>query len=114
MLAKRKGVVARRGLKEAWSKPAARRTASGYEAVQIGRATMISRSPYPSTVWGVDPTGVQGRRSYLPREAWAVGKGVSARCAANAQESAEGEKGVVDARRPERSLRKRGGKWKDK
>jgi hypothetical protein len=38
VLAKRKGVAARRGLKEAWSKAATRRTATGYEAAQVGRA----------------------------------------------------------------------------
>jgi len=37
-LAKRKGVVARRGLKEAWSKAATRWTKTGYEAYPAGRA----------------------------------------------------------------------------
>ena len=37
MLAKGKGVVARRGLKEAWSKAATRWTRTGYEAVTLGR-----------------------------------------------------------------------------
>ena len=37
VLAKRKGVVARRGLKEAWSKSASRWTRTGYEAYGAGR-----------------------------------------------------------------------------
>ena len=38
MIAKRKGVVARRGLKEAWSKNASRWTRTGYEAYGAGLA----------------------------------------------------------------------------
>ena len=38
MIAKRKGVVARRGLKEAWSKRASRCTRTGFEAYGAGRA----------------------------------------------------------------------------
>jgi hypothetical protein len=38
VIAKRKGVVARRGLKEAWSKDASRWTRTGYEAYGAGRA----------------------------------------------------------------------------
>ena len=34
---KRKGVVARRGLKEAWNKGASRWTRTGYEAYGVGR-----------------------------------------------------------------------------
>ena len=48
MIAKRKGVVARRGLKEAWSKDASRWTRTGYEAYGAGRAGKWQRSPYPS------------------------------------------------------------------
>src|SRR6187402_1226939 len=36
--AKRKGVAARRGLKEAWSEAATRRTETGYEAARVRRA----------------------------------------------------------------------------
>jgi hypothetical protein len=36
-LAKRKGVAARRGLKEAWSKCTSRWTRTGYEACHVGR-----------------------------------------------------------------------------
>src|SRR3954447_6653952 len=68
VLAKRKGVAARRGLKEAWSKTATRRTETGYQAVQVGRADNLPRSPHPSRAWGVDPAGVRRRRSNLPRE----------------------------------------------
>src|SRR4051794_27785686 len=68
VLAKRKGVAARRGLKEAWSKTATRRTEIGYQAVQVGRADNLLRSPHPSRAWGVDPAGVRRRRSNLPRE----------------------------------------------
>ena len=52
MLAKRKGVAARRGPKEAWSKAATRRTETGYEAARVGRADDLPRSPYPSKVRG--------------------------------------------------------------
>ena len=38
VIAKRKGVVARRGLKAAWSKDASRWTRTGYEAYGAGRA----------------------------------------------------------------------------
>ncbi len=38
MIAKRKGVIARWGLKEAWSKDASRWTRTGYEAYGAGRA----------------------------------------------------------------------------
>jgi hypothetical protein len=68
VLAKRKGVAARRRLKEAWSKTATRRTETGYQAVQVGRADNLPRSPHPSRAWGVDPAGVRRRRSNLPRE----------------------------------------------
>jgi hypothetical protein len=45
VIAKRKGVVARRGLKEAWSKDASRWTRTGYEAYGAGRAGNVQRSP---------------------------------------------------------------------
>ena len=48
VLAKRKGVSARRRLKEAWSKTMTRRTEIGYEAGRSGRASGGSRSPSPS------------------------------------------------------------------
>jgi hypothetical protein len=48
VIAKRKGVVVRRGLKEAWSKDASRWTRTGYEAYGAGRAGKGPRSPYPS------------------------------------------------------------------
>jgi hypothetical protein len=48
VIAKRKGVVARRGLKEAWSKDASRWTRTGYEAYGAGRAGQWQRSPHPS------------------------------------------------------------------
>jgi len=38
VIAKRKGVIARWGLKEAWSKDASRWTRTGYEAYGTGRA----------------------------------------------------------------------------
>ena len=52
MRAKRKGVAARRGLKEARSEAATRRTETGYEAARVGRADDLPRSPYPSKVRG--------------------------------------------------------------
>ncbi len=45
MIAKRKGVVARRGLKEAWSKRTSRCIRTGSEAYGAGRAgTLIAKS----------------------------------------------------------------------
>jgi hypothetical protein len=61
VLAKRKGVVARRGLKEAWSKTATRRTATGYEAARVGRADDLPRSPYPSKARGCRSGGCAGK-----------------------------------------------------
>jgi hypothetical protein len=49
VLAKRKGVSARRRLKEAWSKATTRCTKTGYEAGPSGRASGGSRSPLPSS-----------------------------------------------------------------
>ena len=42
MIAKRKGVVARRGLKEAWSKRTSRCTRTGSEAYGAGRAGIVT------------------------------------------------------------------------
>src|SRR5659263_97784 len=67
-LAKRKGVIARCRLKEAWSKTATRWTRTGYEASMAGRVSNVSRSPYPSKATAVNPAGVRRRRSGLPRE----------------------------------------------
>jgi hypothetical protein len=47
-LAKRKGVIARWGLKEAWSKGVRRWTRTGYEASTCGRVGNEQQSPYPS------------------------------------------------------------------
>lgn len=47
-LAKRKGVIARWGLKEAWSKSVRRWTRTGYEASICGRVGNEQQSPYPS------------------------------------------------------------------
>ena len=74
MLAKRKGVVARRRLKEAWSKATTRRTETGYEAERSGRASGGSRSPLPSRGRTVDPAGVWRKRSNLPREICGVSR----------------------------------------
>ena len=52
MRAKRKGVSARRRLKEAWSKTTTRRTETGYEAARVGRADDLPRSPHPSRARG--------------------------------------------------------------
>jgi hypothetical protein len=71
-LAKCKGGVARRCLKEARSKPATGRTETGSEAVRTGRAGKRQRSPFPSTDRGVNPAGGRGRRSSLPRETGTV------------------------------------------
>src|ERR1039458_1615829 len=48
VIAKRQGIVVRRGLKAAGSKDASRWTRTGYEAYGAGRAGKGSRSPYPS------------------------------------------------------------------
>jgi hypothetical protein len=44
VIAKRKGVVARRGLKEAWSKRTSRCTRTGYEAYGAGRVGNDAKS----------------------------------------------------------------------
>jgi hypothetical protein len=36
--------------------------------VSVGRAGVLSRSPYPSSMQNVDPAVVRGRRLKLPRE----------------------------------------------
>jgi len=54
VIAKRKGFVARRGLKEAWSKGGSRCTRTRYEAYDAGRAGTRQRSPYPSRALVVD------------------------------------------------------------
>jgi hypothetical protein len=56
---KRKGVVARRGLKEAWSKGVCRWTRIGYEASTRGRVGNEQRSPYPSRRVLVNPAVVR-------------------------------------------------------
>ena len=48
MLVKRKGVVARRGPEEAWSKSTSRWTRTGYEAYGDRRAGKQPQSLYPS------------------------------------------------------------------
>jgi hypothetical protein len=68
VIAKRKGVVARRGLKEAWSKRTSRCTRTGFEAYGAGRAGKGPRSPYPSRALVVNSAVACGRRSNLPRE----------------------------------------------
>jgi len=68
VIAKRKGVAARRGLKEARSKSARRWTRTGFEGDRAGRAGNGSRSPYPSRALDVNPAVVRGRRRNLPRE----------------------------------------------
>lgn len=68
MLAKRKGA----SLKEVRSKPATRRTETGYEAGRSGRASSVLQSPYPPRLRAVYPAGVRGRRSDLPRQSRVV------------------------------------------
>ena len=68
MIAKRKGVVARRGLKEAWSKRTSRCIRTRFEAYGAGRVGSYPRSPYPSRALVVDLAVACGRRSNLPRE----------------------------------------------
>ncbi len=68
MLANRKGVVARRGLEEAWSKGTSRWTRTRYEAYGDGRASNELQSPYPSKSLVVNLAVAYRRRSVLPRE----------------------------------------------
>ena len=49
-LSKRKGVVARRGMKEAWSKALAHEQEPDREAYDVGELADNRRSPYPSDV----------------------------------------------------------------
>lgn len=65
---KRKGAIARWGLKEAWIETATRRTGTGYEAASTGTSGQrIAKSP---SIEGqaVNPAGVRRRWSNLPRE----------------------------------------------
>jgi len=66
--ANRKGVAARRGLKEAGSDSRGSMNKNRIEAFVVGRAGAWPRSPYPSRAAGVDSAGVRRRRSNLPRE----------------------------------------------
>lgn len=68
MIAKRKGVIVRWGLKEAWSKRTSRCTGTGLEAYGAGRVGKWQRSPYPSRALVVNSAVACGRRSNLPRE----------------------------------------------
>jgi hypothetical protein len=65
VIAKRKGVVARRGLKEAWSKGARRWTRIGYKAYSAGRAGSVQRSPQPSRALAVDSGGCASKAVVL-------------------------------------------------
>ena len=68
MIAKRKGVAVRRGLKEAWSKGASRWTRTGLEAYDAGRAGKGRRSPLHQRASYVNSAVVHRRMSSLPRE----------------------------------------------
>lgn len=68
MRANRKGVVVRRGLKEAGSDSRGSMNKNRIEAFVVGRAGAWPRSPYPSRAAGVDSACVRRRRSNLPRE----------------------------------------------
>ena len=59
MLVKRKGVVVRRGLKEAWMQNRDLTNRNRIPGIQVGRAINDSRSPYPSKALVVDPAGVR-------------------------------------------------------
>ena len=71
MIAKRKGRVARRGLKEARSKPASRWTRTRFEAYGAGRASKGSQSPHPSkalaVLMGLHSQAAALRRMLAPR-----------------------------------------------
>ena len=60
------------------------------QAAPSGRASLRSRSPYPSSVGDVDPAGVRRRTSNLPQEVSAVPAERSARAVSAAEKSAEG------------------------
>jgi hypothetical protein len=68
VIAKRKGVLATEGLKEAWNKRTSRWTRTGYKASGAGRAGFWPQNPYPSRAPAVDSAVVYGRRLNLPRE----------------------------------------------
>ena len=56
MIAKRKGVSARRGLKEAWRQRREPMDKNRIEAYGVGRVGTVERSPYPSRA----PVGKSG------------------------------------------------------
>ena len=59
MIAKRRGVPATEGLKEARSKGASRCTKTGSEAYGVGQAGNGLRSPYPSKALVVNPAAAR-------------------------------------------------------
>ena len=65
---KRKGVTVRWGLKEAWSETATRRTGTGYEAARTGTSGHMIAKSSSIEEKAVNPAGVRGRLSNLPRE----------------------------------------------
>jgi hypothetical protein len=69
---KRKGVTVRWGLKEAWSETATRRTGTGYEAAWTGTSGPMTAKSSSIEEKAVNPAGVRGRLSNLPREVCAV------------------------------------------
>ena len=72
---KRKGVTARRGLKEAWIETATRRTGTGYEAALTGTSGHRTAKSFSITGQAVNPAGVRRRPSNLPREICTVSTG---------------------------------------
>lgn len=94
MRTNRKGVAARRGLKEAGSDSRGLMDKNRIEAFVVGRAGAWPRSPYPSRAAGVDSAGVRRRRSNLPREVSGVsangGLGSSQGGPTASEKSAEG------------------------
>jgi len=71
-VAKRKGVTARWGLKEAWSKDTGRCTRTGLEAYGVGRVGIWQRSPYPSRMLVVNPAVAYRKQSSLSRESCCI------------------------------------------
>ena len=69
---KRKGVVVRQGLKEAWIESASRYIRIGYRQFRWDESAKHDKVLYPSKAEAVNPVVVRNKRMNLPREVWCV------------------------------------------
>lgn len=111
VIAKRNGVAARRGLKEAWRNRTCRFTGTGSAADGAGPAGTGSRSPYPSRALVVYSAVACGSRSALAWEICPLSRnhdGGSSNRSRPDGRSQQREQQVLRNERPERRDRKSG------